>query len=1313
MPQEKQKSLDTYFQGAEKRASELDKYFQDAEGRVQKEQQGFEDYLAGAAKRTGLSPAQEALGYGAAAVAETSAAVLQAGVVDPLWGLTQTIVRGIGLFRPEPEEVPLGQAMHQDQKAAAQESFELVGPRPPSRADEWMSAPNVRELYGLLVTGDRKYFDKVAAAASPAWRTATNISRSAGQVGGFIAGASGKALSAATVKGAQLLSRAGIKTGSTLLAGSAGFAAEAYVRTGSMEQGGQAAMWGPLFLLSGRLADAQMLKRVMSFLPKPASGFVRQGFVAGGLGFGVAPDAVKLALKQAGLAYEDQSFQEIAPLLANAYHLHYELLPALEDAVGRGDIKEIKALEGAIEKTKTALGEARDHFWGATVAMGLRGAAKPGETFPRKHEQEAEAEMAKEAVIGKAVEPVKPPMEAEALARKEGISPEPVSDVGAAPKPQKMVEAVPQPKVSPERIKALQEATREIRTVVAKREKQGEFDLDLMRKLHPPKKGNEKIADETEGGFIRLWGEDPPGTTAEFRGKQGGIRGWVTRNMKTAANWASENLGEGGKRLAKGIYKIDRRHEGQTQTDLQALDVIAPKKTVPDKNIELANLYMNERRTAEQVGPEIVKLADQMRAVYDRVRAEAKATGVKTVHGKELTFTGKAYSEQLNREGRKVMDLVEAGKEGDQRVRKAAEAMVTEGRAKDVPGALRMFANYMKQVKQFDPYLQGIRTQLPEHLIEWNARKTMEPVLRRAWLRTEGAREFGPKFERGDEALAEIVEQFGTGPAIRMRDFLQGEFGRDPYAVPAEHRTWKGISNAISIAKLAPSIVGAMRNWFQPVPNNSLYPFWYTLSAHGEFPPIGRYFMRKAIEIRKQSERAGSVRSSGTFSELEMGPLSELAKKVMPHWTEAEVENQVKTTITAWRGMEADLKQLIGRDTKGQTKLTKMYDALGRVIGVDYASAKSRLKTLGVTDAEIQKAIETGKWTPEQYEAAGYRFVIDTQFPLTMATRHIWEHRFPWARLSIKFKRFGIRQTGLLRKHGIAQAARGNVAPLAQYLMGSIMVGEVYNLIRDVLEGRDRSLTGLIARGKGTTREYGQRLLNNFVQGGAFGMVADMMFGFGDWIVGPPGGVFEDITKAAAHTVEAPTMAPEAMGQMLERLVSTRQFYGIWDQIERVAGKEENIAAKMARWRERVRNLKLAEKKPGVGGLITEELSRFFQGHPRYEVGEDTLALQLAGSQVRIGDIDDAVGYMAIVLRKAKDYDDYQARVTKIRQSMSSKSPLAGAKKGRFRGQMRQRYADDWAEGEVLERQWRRQWETALGKAQKIVGTERSKKRSK
>jgi hypothetical protein len=264
------------------------------------------------------------------------------------------------------------------------------------------------------------------------------------------------------------------------------------------------------------------------------------------------------------------------------------------------------------------------------------------------------------------------------------------------------------------------------------------------------------------------------------------------------------------------------------------------------------------------------------------------------------------------------------------------------------------------------------------------------------------------------------------------------------------------------------------------------------------------------------------------FGEASMGPRLTGAAKNMDSVINAmgNASDRFGSAVLKYSGF--NLIERWNRLFSGGVGLATFRDTIAKSAGLDgrvllrgrsLEKARRQMRSIGIDLDDTVKGLRTGRlqmgtreWA-ELEQTATFGMAQWTQFiPSPLRRPMAWNS--PWGRVMFQFKTFALGQGRFLRDAVFAEAARGNLAPMAYFLSIYPIAGELVGDVKAIVRDKDRP-DNMVAR-----------LLNDYTMVGGMGIVSDgftaARFGrFGDWFFGPTAGdAFNTIENLSRGDVE-------------------------------------------------------------------------------------------------------------------------------------------------------------------------------------------------
>jgi len=345
---------------------------------------------------------------------------------------------------------------------------------------------------------------------------------------------------------------------------------------------------------------------------------------------------------------------------------------------------------------------------------------------------------------------------------------------------------------------------------------------------------------------------------------------------------------------------------------------------------------------------------------------------------------------------------------------------------------------------------------------------------------------------------------------------------------------------------------------------------------------------------------------------------------------------------------------------------------------------KKRTFANPITDEQLNEFVRDRAPTLDEVQQFAYRLVTDTQFPMTLATRPI-PYGNPAFRVATKFKYYAVDQTRLVWREAILQALKGTFAPLLQFLIRSALIGELWNLLRDLVRGGDNSITmQMINREeKQNAKDLTLAIGNDILDGTGIGIIGDLGYGIGTTIGGVAVSTGRNIFSWAAEVVEGhPATATRKLAR--REVVALKDVSGLMNRADAWFVNSNNKYFEYQRWRDRSFDFQEKNKKTPLGGKVSQYLRKVLLGRPSYP---SILPYEYAARQVTVGDIQDAANYLAEHIKENPEKKRSELRPS-IERSRDQYAPFAGLADKDVHKFLAQFDPKTRKEGRELQRQW-------------------------
>lgn len=833
----------------------------------------------------------------------------------------------------------------------------------------------------------------------------------------------------------------------------------------------------------------------------------------------------------------------------------------------------------------------------------------------------------------------------------------------------------------------------------------------------PPREGSKLPGGREAGGTIipqamaRRAGDEIVSLSKTFAQKvvdsASDIKKIIKKNLSTGVGFI-ETLGDTGKKIGRETREIDLAASKRAKTMEVEIRELLRNVSSKDRQIIAKTINGESSLSGKKVPESLKQRANRLREILDNgILFPAKEVGMtrRLRDGSRVPVggKGKAFPQVPNAEGRKVLDLADKRGLSSPRVYRVAQKMVDDGRAVTKEDALAILRTIKaEQIRGTVPYLESVRTELPPELVEWDPNHVLPAVIERASLAIEGVRKWGDGFDTLNKDLAILETEQDSALVNQIERFFKQEFGVSNHVTPESKRLAGNISNYETTVRLGGSIPSAIRNVTQRVNNTVSLPISAVAKANIEFPPFINPFLRRSRQLKNIIEKSGVVRNASDLANIETGLVSERITQIaLKPFTQAETGNQVATALAARHALEQDIERIIRLEGhNGPT--SKVMNGLLGFIGKDADSIRRRLDKRGISSEDLADVVASGgRLTEDQINAFANRVVLDTQFALTLATKPLWWSTNPWLRLAFKFKTFGLRQTTLIYNDVLKEMFKGNVAPFAKFAIFMVMSGELYNIMRDYLTNREESITSAILSrpDEQNLSDLSARAMADFMDGGGFGLLADVTYGFSDFVGGPVASTLKNVGEFAMDIWhrKTPTQTLGAIRNLSRNEVSVIKQTELRELIDKKLLNENNNILAHQKWRRRAFDFK---KETDDETKADELVRRTIEGFKDFGRGKNTLIYEFAARQISVGDVDDAAEYLADIYKDARnDPRKLRRLISGTRNSKTSKSPLGPIPQKDHDSFLSQFNKNDRKEAVDLQRKFLRDYESAIRKA--------------
>lgn len=780
--------------------------------------------------------------------------------------------------------------------------------------------------------------------------------------------------------------------------------------------------------------------------------------------------------------------------------------------------------------------------------------------------------------------------------------------------------------------------------------------------------------------------------------------------------------GEAGKQWADSVMRlathIDRVVAGyveDTKGYYNKLKAVSGRNSTED--VKRATKLMNQRISFEdlvsQVGKRraeaIKELATRLAAIENTLLDVATKLGIKRrVRGKMVVQRrgGKPYPQIPNAEGK--LNLAAAanmiGKNGEigeihPKVKQGIDeilfsnpnidynAMTPEQQQEAFNTVLNELAEAHKDWESSianEGYFTRTRVELPESWVEWDPRKTLADhyqssvrylaaVREWGWLETVNERT-GKVIKVVDltfKRLHAIFREIGNAAGDRafgemVKNYHMYEFGVRGRVLGWSAQLAGKVSVYESLTKLGLSPLSVLRNMGQRVIETSMFPISVQLKAMILYPPFINQWFAAGRRLRLEAVKAGAVTSRSAIGENPLADLlitdtllGRVSDVALGPFMMAERGNQVYAATVARFALERDIKRLL--KISEQPRLRNLIEGALQLTVNEKGTLERRWGNLleGHGETLINKVLSGERLTPVEMKTVLWSVAHNTQFALSMTNKRIWWPTHPWARVMAKFKPFIFEHTFFGWKYVVKEAAKANFAPLVKFTFFTLLMGELWNIFRDELRGKEEAFYRILlpkdwkrARpDKRNVRDVVMTLMGDFFDGGGIGILFDLNYGLMNTIGGPTFGTIMNLFHGVGDLVGS----RDALITILDAMKKEIPFSKDLTATIRKFDDENSILVESQKWQGRAWHYKkkrdsLKKGKVGrVGDIVRDALSP-----TQYSVGENTLLYKYAAEEILVGDTETAEDHFVNI------FDKYDRAATKELRREVLESNLAG-----------------------------------------------------
>ena len=733
-------------------------------------------------------------------------------------------------------------------------------------------------------------------------------------------------------------------------------------------------------------------------------------------------------------------------------------------------------------------------------------------------------------------------------------------------------------------------------------------------------------------------------------------------------------FGEDGQLISDDINEIVRIVTRLVERDTGEINDIY--RGLNRRERRIVGMAVNNRIDKTVVPQRLLDKAKQLQAVLDRSMKEAAGLGIKRlVNGKLVLLSGigHAMPHVLNRQGNKAVKKAKSGKgRSDPKIFAWAQEQKDKGLYDNIDEAILDLGHMNDDIMNgSNPYFTSTRGTIPTDWIEWDGARTLPALVERNWTTIEAVRKWGYEqeveeglfddikltkqkqleFPKLNTRLKRIQFKYGPSEYKRVKEFLETAFGIQDHA-PRYQKVLSKHTRAFQfVTKIGLSPLGIARNILDRLPMGMMVSPTAFIQASVEYPPFINGLIKSSRDLDKRIRRGGAVFGHGTLTEG-AGSGNRIDDILTAPFSSSERGNQVFIGRVHELKLQRDLALLEKRLADKDKPSTRINRGIRAVFGQGEKAVRWRL------GKRLAAKVEAGEnITQEDMYQFMHEMVRDKAHPKTLATKEIWYDNSPFMQIAWQFKTWSIERSKFLGREVVAYTAKtGDFSRLLNFMVATIIAGEVYNLARDLLRGTANSM---IMQAGEDDKELGKALLGDLVDGGGIGILADLTYGIKDWVAGVSARTGTNVLTAVRHGVKSPRLIPEATTKLISQEYTTARQ--INDTINRYhdAKDKQGRASQHIRTRNKAWAWKEGEEQSGVWGYITKTAEEAVIGKESYGIGENTLAYEMIARNVVAGDPKDAAGFVAYLLGRSEDPKKTMASIKKSRASKAPLGPIA------------------------------------------------------
>jgi len=813
-------------------------------------------------------------------------------------------------------------------------------------------------------------------------------------------------------------------------------------------------------------------------------------------------------------------------------------------------------------------------------------------------------------------------------------------------------------------------------------------------------------------GFAARLGESPKN-----------IRELWNVSVRNYINHLKDNCGQTGKKVYEDFNSI--QHKANILYSQVAGGLDEAYKGMNTEQRRQIGMVCNG--LMEAASPDIQRRADTLRNALDKLMEEAQAVGLKR-QGKfgkmEIKGSGRAYPAIPNKQGWEFLE--EASRKGlsSARVMEFAQKQVQEGRAKSAEDALAQLHRYrQQQIARKSAYLtEVIQSPLPPEMLEFDGAKVLYNWAEKQVVNLEFIRQYGqPEGLAGEASIQlpklhklaeELSTQFGTDEGERLLRFTKAVLGQplgEPEVIGKMAADVRYYQAASKVAINPLSIIANMLDRFTK--GLVIGDVASNLKAIRAYPPILNIWMKSAREIEHWAVQNGAVFVHGS-SLAEHYTGTGLMSWLSKGFREADFGNQVFYALVRYIDLQKSVKAFMEHP---QTS-SRLFGSIQKLIeGIQKNAQKGRVSAVMETLTEAEAAqmrdvLSTGESIPPEIMAKIlYNTVKDTAFVPSIASAkpYLGAVSSMYGVLT-QFKTWSVSQARHIWEDVVKHAIKyKDPTVITRFLLGVFIVGEIRNIVIDIIRGRNRSLASVLTKEDKTAGDIARAILRDLASGGAVAFMVDIAYGLPDFISGPTFKTLKNIMDAAAEIAWHPSQIDDAIANLAFNEVAVlRDMRALADKLDSRSNKA-NLTQVYYPIRQAAKDWAYNKEYASAADKTRAKITEVLQGNAEPYVTGNKLSYDLIYRQVLVGDADDAAEHIAFLLRNSKDIDE---TLTGIKRSLRQRSPLGPISQNDLPAYLQQMTPEERQKALDAQQQWEQTAQKAVLEAVRIFRRRAGKK---